>query len=227
MCLKSIKTQTHGDWVCYITNDLSTDSSLAIAEHYAKEDKRFIVIDNQYKMYQPGNYYNVVHRPEIDDEDIIVTLDGDDWFSDNQVLSRLLHYYSNKKIWMAFGQFVVWNGGDRFSHGWTGLPDHNWSNIRNVRFTSTHLRTSKAFLFRKVLKSDLIGPTGNFWEMTGDQACYFPQLEMAGKDRVYYANDINMIYNCDNPLNDHKVSNQTQVNYEHLIRNKTPYQRIQ
>lgn len=43
-CLNSIARQTYENWVCYVVNDGSTDSSGAIADHYSQSDSRFKVI---------------------------------------------------------------------------------------------------------------------------------------------------------------------------------------
>lgn len=223
-CLTSIEQQTRKDWVCYITDDLSTDRSAVFAQSFVDIDpERFVLIKNTKKMYQPGNYYQCVHRPEINDDDIIITLDGDDWFSDTQVLERLASYYSDGNTWATFGQFAMYNGpGQPLVRGWTQRPTEDWSEIRNVGWHSTHLRTCKAFLMKRIKEEHLIAPSGNYWEMTGDQAIYFPVLEMAGKDRVKYTNDINMVYNAANPLNDHKVDVNMQRSYEQLIRKTIP-----
>ena len=54
-CLGSLMSQTFKDFKCYITDDLSTDNSLNIVKKTIQDDDRFILIENQTKMYQPGN----------------------------------------------------------------------------------------------------------------------------------------------------------------------------
>ena len=79
-CLFSIKTQTFKDFKCYITDDLSTDNSVNLVKNFIKTDDRFILIENSEKLYQPGNYDQVIrNNPDIDDNDVIVEIDGDDW----------------------------------------------------------------------------------------------------------------------------------------------------
>jgi len=43
-CLDSIARQTERDWQCLLIDDASTDDSLAILEHYAELDDRFVVL---------------------------------------------------------------------------------------------------------------------------------------------------------------------------------------
>lgn len=45
-CLESIKNQTYTNWICYITDNASTDDSNAIATEFAEKDERFKVFRN-------------------------------------------------------------------------------------------------------------------------------------------------------------------------------------
>ena len=89
-CLFSIKTQTFKDFKCYITDDLSTDNSVNLVKNFIKTDDRFILIENSEKLYQPGNYDQVIrNNPDIDNNDVIVEIDGDDWLPDSDALNRI------------------------------------------------------------------------------------------------------------------------------------------
>jgi glycosyltransferase involved in cell wall biosynthesis len=53
----SIMGQTHKDFTCYITHDMSTDSSVEKIKNLIKNDSRFILIDEyEKKLYQAGNF---------------------------------------------------------------------------------------------------------------------------------------------------------------------------
>jgi prephenate dehydratase len=73
-CLFSLKIQSFKDFKCYITDDLSTDKSVQLVKNYIKDDNRFILIENKEKLYQPGNYDQVIRYNEnIGDNDGAVT----------------------------------------------------------------------------------------------------------------------------------------------------------
>lgn len=46
-CLESILNQSYTNWICYITDNASTDDSNAIATEFAEKDERFKVFRNQ------------------------------------------------------------------------------------------------------------------------------------------------------------------------------------
>jgi len=104
--IKSLKLQKYTDWHCYITDDMSTDGSVAHVRELIKDDSRFTLIVNGIKHYQPGNYWQVLQLKDIDDEDICITLDGDDWLPHAGVLDNVLRYYENPDIWVTCGQLI-------------------------------------------------------------------------------------------------------------------------
>lgn len=109
--LASIMSQTYKKFVCYITDDLSTDNSADIVENFIKGDDRFILIRNKEKRYQGGNYDLICRDTEgIDDEDIFVEVDGDDWLPDNKVFERVNNHYNSGDIWITNGCFRYSDG---------------------------------------------------------------------------------------------------------------------
>ena len=221
-CVGSLMGQNFTDFKCYITDDLSTDNTVNVVKNLIKGDDRFILIENKVKMYQPGNYDQVIRDNEdIHDNEIVVEVDGDDWLPDSKTLSRINETYSNHDVWIANGSFRYSNGTKGFSS-----KQDNFDNLRGSRFTASHIRTWRAFLWRKIKKEDLKDENGNYWKVTGDLSFMFPMLEMAGEERYRFMDEINYIYNEENPLNDHKVD-LTLVNEIAIkIRNKKRYEKI-
>ena len=221
-CIGSIMGQNYQNFKCYITNDLSTDNSLNIVKDMIKDDERFVLIDNETKMYQPGNYDQIIRdNNEIDDNDIIVEVDGDDWLPDSKVFDRVANLYVDDSVWIANGKFRYVNGGIGFA-----APPNNISTIRQETFTASHLRTWRAFLWRKIKVEDLKDENGVYWKTAGDLAFMFPMLEMAGEEHYRFMTDVNYIYNEINPLNDHKVNMNSVNEVVVKIRNKEPYKKI-
>ena len=219
--LLSIMGQRFKDFTCYITDDLSTDNTREIIKKTIKDDKRFILIENFNKMYQPGNYDQIIRWRAIDGNEICVEVDGDDWLSNSNVLGLINDVYNDTDVWMTSGSLKYSTGVQGFS-----TPPSSFDNIRKQGFTLSHLRTWKAWLWNKIREEDLKNSEGNYWDVAGDLSFMFPMFEMSGEKHYRYLSSINYIYNETNPLNDHKV-NMPKVNSTvNIIRNKTPYNKI-
>jgi glycosyltransferase involved in cell wall biosynthesis len=218
--LKTIKSQTYTNFKCYILDDLSTDNSVRVAKAFIQNDDRFILVTNTVKMYQPGNYDQIIRN--LSNDEICVEVDGDDYLPDNQVFERIKKVYDDQSIWLANGNFIYHDGRQGFAK-----EPSSFENIRNlVPFSLSHIRTWKAFLWNKIRQEDLKDSIGNYWQVAGDLAFMFPMFEMAGREHYKFLQEINYIYNEANPLNDHKV-NMTNVNrIVSIIRNMPPYQKL-
>lgn len=200
-CISSLIAQTYKEFTCYITDDMSTDRSLELAKAIIKEDPRFILIENKSKLYQTGNYDQVIRNNQsISDNEVIVEVDGDDWLPDADTLKRIHNTYLDETIWIANGSFEFSTGKAGFAAKQT-----NFKHLRESRFTASHIRTWRAFLWRKIKQTDLKDEEGNWWKVTGDLAFMYPMLEMAGEQRYKFMEDINYVYNELNPINEHKV----------------------
>lgn len=221
-CITSLMNQTMDDFTCYITDDLSTDRSVRIVESLIRNDDRFILIKNKQKMYQPGNYDQVLrNNPEIEDNEVVVELDGDDWLPDNNALQRIEDVYSDNDIWIANGSFKYSTGAPGFAS--EQIIDEN---LRQKRFTATHIRTWRAFLWRKINQEDLKDRDGIYWKVTGDLSFMYPMLEMSGQEHYKFMSDINYVYNEQNPINDHKVDFLMVNVIAEEIRKMKPYSKL-
>lgn len=221
-CIESIMDQTMEDFTCYITDDLSTDRSVRIVENLIRNDERFILIKNKEKMYQPGNYDQVLrNNPNISDDEVVVEIDGDDWLPDENTLQRISDVYSDKNIWIANGSF-------KYSTGDVGFASEQIidNQLRQRRFTATHIRTWRAFLWRKINQSDLKDSNGVYWRVTGDLSFMYPMLEMSGQEHYRFMKEINYVYNEQNPINDHKVELFLVNDIADRIRKMKPYEKI-
>jgi len=221
-CIGSIMGQDFNDFRCFITDDLSTDNSVSLVRDMISNDNRFVLIENKIKMYQPGNYDQIIRGDyDIDDDEIIVEVDGDDWLPDSKVFSRLINVYSDKNVWMANGSF-------RYSDGRMGFsaPPKSIDNIRNESFTASHLRSWKAFLWRTIDQDYLKDENGKYWEVAGDLSFMYPMIEMCGDEHYKFMSDINYIYNEENPMNDHKVNVIKVSETVNILRNKPKYSKL-
>lgn len=221
--LFTIQNQSYKDFTCYITHDLSTDKSVEIVKKFIENDDRFILIDdNERKLYQTGNFDKVIrNNPNIKDNDVLVEVDGDDCLPDAGVFDRILNLYEDDDVWIANGSFMYSNGQPGFSSKQTGFD-----NLRNSRFTASHIRTWRAFLWRSIKEEDLRDENGDYWQWSGDLCFMYPMLEMAGEEHYRFMTDINYVYNEINPINEHKVDMSMVNDHATKIRSKKPYEKL-
>jgi len=219
----SIMGQTYKDYTCYITHDMSTDSSVEKIKNLIKNDSRFILVDDyEKKLYQAGNFDRTIRFNEnISDDELLIEVDGDDWLPDSKVFERINNVYKDPNVWIANGSFKYSNG----THGFSS-PQTNFENLRNSRFTASHIRTWRAFLWRNIKEEDLRDENGDYWQWSGDLCFMFPMLEMSGPEHYKFMSEINYVYNGENPINEHKVDMHMVTDHATRIRNKKPYQKL-
>ena len=217
----SIMSQKFKDFTCYITDDLSTDKTVKKIKEIIKSDNRFVLIENTKKMYQPGNYEQVIRGLDIPDDEICVEVDGDDWLPNPNVLSFINEIYSDSDVWMTSGSFKYHDGRPGFSN----KPNTLWD-VRNQTFTLSHMRTWKSWLWKKIEQNDLKDQSGEYWSVAGDLSFMFPMFEMSGEKHFRYIPEILYVYNESNPLNDHKVNLSVVQKTTSKIRGMKPYKRL-
>jgi len=216
--LLSIMSQKFKDFTCYITDDISTDNTVEIIKKTILGDSRFILIENTHKLHQPGNYDQVINGRNIEDNEICVEIDGDDWLPNSNVLSKINEVYQDSNVWMTSGSFKYHDGRPGFAN-----PPTNFTNVRKQTFTLSHLRTWKSWLWKKIKQSDLKDENGKYWNVAGDLSFMFPMLEMSGEEHFKFIPEVLYIYNESNPINDHKVNMNDVILIANKLRNKEKY----
>lgn len=219
--LLSIMSQRYRDFTCYITDDMSTDNTTQTIEKVIQNDNRFVLIKNTKKLYQPGNYDQIIKWENIDNNEICIEVDGDDWLPNSNVFTNISQIYEDSNVWMTSGSFKYHDGRPGFAN-----KPMSENDIRKQTFTLSHLRTWKAWLWRRIKESDLRDENGDYWDVAGDLAFMFPMFEMSGLEHYRFLPDINYVYNESNPLNDHKVNLPKVVETVNKIRNKPSYKKI-
>jgi glycosyltransferase involved in cell wall biosynthesis len=223
--VSSILNQDYHNYRVIYVDDASQDGTADRVETLLKEHKKkidFKLIRNSKRLGALANIYHMIHH-QCEDKAIIVSVDGDDWFYDNQVLKKINSTYGKNEVWITHGKLIEYPSKQT---GWSvPIPRKivKKNAFRTYRCPS-HLRTFYAWLFKKIRLEDLLY-NGEFFVMTWDQAIMFPMMEMAG-NRHSFIKDITYVYNMVNPINDNKVNAQLQRDLEVYIRSMPPYQRL-
>jgi glycosyltransferase involved in cell wall biosynthesis len=226
-CIKSIKGQDYKNYSVTLVNDCSTDKTVEIINNLISEDDRFKLINTKENGGALNSTYTGINDASPLDEDIIIVLDGDDWFSSRKTLDIVNDAYNDHNCLITYGSYVTYPDKDRgkFSRQ---IPD--WivkdKMFRQNPWMSSHLRTFKAKLWNAIKKEDITGKDGKIYSMAGDLPVVFPMLEMA-EERSYFIEDIVHVYNRANPLNEDKVNHQLQLSIEQEVRRKKTYPRFE
>lgn len=226
-CEKNLETivtqELESPFEVIFINDCSTDKTLQLVNNYINEHDikpPVKIIDNKIRVgYSLENVYNTVHQ--CPDHKIIIQVDGDDYLVPG-ALARVEKEYKDKNTWLTYGQFRFYPSE---TIGFcTKFPQ--WviqqNAFRKYFWITTHLKTYKAKLFKKIKKEDLLYK-GQFYSMAADMAMMFPMLEMASKGHIRFIPDVTYLYNHTNPISNHNKDRNLQFKLETSVRSKKPY----
>ncbi len=220
--LDSVCFQNYSNYRIVYIDDCSPDGTGNLVRAYIdKHDlqHKVTLLRNEINRGALYNLYNVIHRCE--DDEIIVTVDGDDKLAHNNVLKRVNQEYQNPDVWMTYGQH------ESYPHGKRGfckpirqaiVQKHAY---RELDWVTSHLRTFYAGLFKQIKLKDLLYENELF-RVTWDMAFLFPMLEMA-HGKWSFITDVLYVYNEDTPLSDCKLRVVKQLRCDKVIRAKEKY----
>lgn len=228
-CLESVFLQDYSNYRMVYIDDCSTDATADLVQEYIDKNQlqnKALVIKNKERMFKLYNLYHAIHNYCADDE-IVVELDGDDWFGDSRLFKKINAIYTNGNVWMTYGNFRDWP--DRPDEETALRPREIPKDILDRRAfrefekgcIQTALRTFYAGLF-KLIKEEDLKYEGKFYPRTSDTAIMLPMFEMAGT-RFKYIKEKVYIHNLATPLNDHKVDPHFQVFIDRYVRSLPHY----
>lgn len=192
------------DAVCVI-DDASTDGH-SYPTQILCQNSRWLFIRNNSNRGKAWNIRNGIASLDLEPEDVIVLLDGDDFFERN-ALERIEQEYQDPSCWLAYGQYEPWpedTGQVRAS----AYPDWIASNrgYRQAGIHFNHPETFRKKLWDHVTDADLQDDDGSWFAGGADFVFMVPMMEMAGAHRIRFIPDVIYNYNAINPLADNLVN---------------------
>jgi glycosyltransferase involved in cell wall biosynthesis len=194
--LSSLKAQTFRHWEAYVTIDPYGDRTFEKAVETKAGDERINITCNDRPLYSMANLVRAIERSCAQPEDIIVILDGDDWFYTKYALQIINDTYAKHDCWMTYGSWV-----SNVEHVPGRLPayEESTADFRRAKWLATAMRTWKKWLWDLIDDKDLRDENGEYFSVVEDLAVMFPMLEMSGISRVKHIPDILILYNRANP----------------------------
>lgn len=226
--LASVLNQTYTNWKCVYINDNSTDNTLEKVRSVVGNNPNYTIINNEVNRGATYNYFE--NSNYIEDNDIVIHLDGDDWLIDETVLERLNNLYNETDCWMTYGGMVAWDGvNTHIAHPQnTQYTDfvHEHKYYKRDMWRASHLRTYRGFFFKsldkKVLKTL---KTNEYYWHASDLAFQYAYMEMCGKERIQVVDFFTYVYNQDASIAQRTRQREASDNhqYEVEIRNRKTY----
>ncbi|RTL07410.1 glycosyltransferase family 2 protein [Candidatus Dependentiae bacterium] len=234
--LSMIISQKYHNFKIIIVDDASTDNTSSIIQTFIKShgiEEKTTFIQNKLRKRKLANLYDVLYT--VEDEEIVVIIDGDDWLAHPYVFSYINNLY-NTDIFFTYGQYQNIPASESIAWGFNPMgyakpvPEFivNNQSYRKGPFYYMHLRTFKGWIFKLIQLKDLITDTvegfvGDFFPASNDLAMYYPIVEMA-HTKVHFVKDIVYMRNVSSRLVGFKVDRTIQVNAGQEIKRKKPYQ---
>jgi glycosyltransferase involved in cell wall biosynthesis len=223
-CLDSCLIQEYDNFEIVIVDAKSDDNTFKICEEYRDKTPNIRLYQNDVRLPQVANFIWLSELSK--DNSIVVSIDGDDWFKDGNVLSKLNEVYNSDEVWMTYGLYEEYPYRDVSFHYQPYPNDVIESNtFREYKWLGSHLRTFRKELILKIDQTDLKDEDGLWLFTTGDQAIMLPMLEMA-HDKSRYISDILYVYNVSDMARDTSLNEQKQIELANYIRSKKKYTKI-
>lgn len=157
--LTSVCTQSHTHWRAIYVDDVSTDSTFALAKDVVQKhgcSERFTFIQNTVRKYQAYARHVAYTHSSVSADEVAVFLDGDDWLIDEDVLRTLDTIYRKHDVVCTYGQYVEFE--DEKTHmgrirGWRSMPKDVVENndYRSYQqWVTQHLRTAEMGIVQQI-----------------------------------------------------------------------------
>lgn len=177
-----------GDFDIMVIDDCSTDGTWEIIKEYPVKSLR-------HSVRQCCGIVNIHEGIEdLQDDDIVVHLSGDDYFIDDTVISYLSEIY-NDDVWMTYGNFIPVSGD--YPPYCKPIPNTRTYRREPVWYAS-HPITHRKWLFEKINDDDLKF-NGQYNHWATDASILYPMIEMSGKTHMRFIERVLYVYNDLNP----------------------------
>jgi glycosyltransferase involved in cell wall biosynthesis len=226
-CLSSIRAQTVDEWEAFVTVDPCGDNTLLAAQRAGAGDSRIFVHANTDRLYSMTNLVRAMERSGAGPDDVIVVLDGDDWFATPDALRIIAETYRRQDCWMTYGSWLADQEDiepDRRGQ-WPAYAE-DVTDFRSAPWLGTAVRTWKRWLWDRIDDADFRDAHGHYFRVTEDQAAMMPMLEMAGPARARHIPDVLMIYNRSSPHACGLTRTEEMFANSRYIRSLPPYERL-
>lgn len=201
-CADSIINQNYKNWKAIFCDDESTDNTI----DYIPSDNRFFIKRNENRMTALPNIHYGIMDSNLEDNDIICIVDGDDFLIRPDTFDIINNLYQDDTL-LTYGQYVWPNGQIGHCSPYT---KESFLRLRTGGYWASHLRSFKYKLYKEILNQDsnlscYKDKNGDFYTITYDVAIMTPLMEIAGFDKIKF-NPIPVYYYRVHSQNDYSLN---------------------
>lgn len=223
-CLESLCSQTETDWEAQVVLDPIGDKTYENSLRFSSDKIKIKLNDT--RQYGLHNIVDGIKLLNPKDDDIIVTIDADDWLYTKESLGIVKDKYAqNSEILVTHGSWVGYPNESCPTNNWAYSLSDFEKGIRKVDWRASHLRTFKYKIWKYVDDLDLRDYSGQYYKVSWDLALMWPMVEMAGFNRVLFIPEKIYVYNLETPFNDFKTELREQCSNSRYLASLKPYQR--
>ena len=226
-CIETVVNQKYKNYEVIIIDDNSADDTQKVIKRVVGNNKNFFIVNNTERLQPLGNHIKALSVKELNDEDIIVHLDGDDKLIGTDVLSTLNKaYFKNKNHLASYGSYKTASGAPGICKPWEkGISISEY--IAPIGWIFSHVRTFKYKLWKLIdHKKSFYDKNNKIFTSAADCAFFKPMFELTGRSRVMFFNKIMYYYRDQTGFNEHSSHLNDQVRCALEIKQKPSYQQL-
>lgn len=191
--------------------------------HFSRDDERHLfLIRNTWETIKRVNSQDDGH---MDDEDIIVFVDADDFLCDEKAFEIVLDTYdSNENCLLTYGTYINLSSNKVGKFNGEYAPDEA---VRHSFWRASHLKTCKYKLWKLLPESVLKWPNGEWFKCAADRAFMIPLMEMAGWDRCKHIDWRLYCYDDTNPKSVWKTKREESIRTREYIEGLPSLKRVE
>jgi glycosyltransferase involved in cell wall biosynthesis len=233
--LDCILSQTYQNWKVIYYNACSEDKTGEIVQEYAAKEPRIQYFTSDERHRKNWFFEQTMKNGWVRDNDIVVVLDGDDFFANEEVLNYMNEVYNQSNCWVTYGGMIVWNGGDSTQEAFPQNSEPPFEVKRDKLYRQdmwrySHMRTCRGFLWNRLNVSDLKSVHDGEYMTLDDLSTVYAFLEMSPADKIFRVPETIYIWN-NSKANESRGCSENKVNnigaiYENEIRNRPKYNEL-
>lgn len=231
--INSVLNQTYSNYKVIYVDDASTDDTYNKVLKLVQDNTKFTIIRNDVNIKSTANHIKVYDSIQ-ENNSIVVSLDGDDWFATDDVLQKLNDFYNAGDYWMTYGGMLVYTSNSDIGVANpqnTEYSDfvHKHKLYRRDTWRASHLRTFKKFLWDNVEVTDMYSSLDGEprWH-AADLQEMFMFMEMCPQEKIGVVDFYTYMWN-NSKKNSERTNERESIDntkYETEIRNKKIYNYI-